>query len=216
MGQNTKFSIKAAFVTDDKTHAVSIMPAVASVIDIELFAWESLQSNDLLGVHILIFDVDIANVENINRLKSIHKSVGHEPHTIYPVDRRDHRAESQINALRAKHTVARPLVSGALIEKITDICENEADVVSYIAANTPEKKAAATSLMISDLFDGISSSILRGGLLPTAELNTTTRDVVRTLESADMNTWLAAVRTHSSFTYKHVMVVTGFAAAFGL
>lgn len=216
MRQNTKFSINAAFVTDDKAHAVSIMPAVASMIDIELFDWENLQSSDLLGIHILIFDVDIGNVENINRLKDIQKSVGYEPHTIYPVDRRDHHAESQINALRAKHNVARPLEGNALIEKITEICENEADIVAYIAANTPEKKAASTSLMISDLFDGISNSILRGGKLPTAELNSTTRNVIHTLDSADMDTWLAAVRTHSSFTYKHVMVVTGFAAAFGL
>jgi len=31
-----------------------------------------------------------------------------------------------------------------------------------------------------------------------------------------MDTWLSAVRAHSSYTYKHVMVVTGLAAAFGL
>lgn len=216
MQQNTKFSLKAAFVTDDKVHAVSIMPAVTSVIDIKLFAWEHLQNNDLLDVHILIFDVDIGNVENINRLKDIQKSIGYEPHTIYPVDRRDHRAESQVNALRAKHIVGRPLESGALIKKIIEICKSESDLVATIAANTPAKKAAATSLMISDLFDGISNSILRGEQLPTTELNSATRDVIRTLESADMDTWLAAVRTHSSFTYKHVMVVTGFAAAFGL
>lgn len=216
MQVHTQFAIKAALVTDDKAHAISVMPAVSSLLDIELFAWESLQDVDLLDVQILIFDVDIGDVENINRLKGIQKSIGREPHTIYPVDRRDRRAESQINALGAKHNVARPLESGALIQKITDICESETDLVAAIAANTPEKKAAATSLAISDLFDGISNSILRGGKLPTAELNQTTREVIGTLQSADMDTWLAAVRTHSSFTYKHVMVVTGFAAAFGL
>ena len=216
MPQKEKFSVKAAFVTDDKAHAVTIMPAVSSVIDIQLFDWESLENRDLLDVDILIFDVDIGGVENINRLKAIQKTIGHEAHTIYPVDRGDRRAESQINALGARYDVGRPLESGELIQKITDICQNETDIVAAIAANTPEKKAAATSLMISDLFDGISNSILRGEKLPAAELNRASRDVIRTLDSADMNTWLSAVRKHSSFTYKHVMVVTGLAAAFGL
>lgn len=216
MQQNEKFTVKAAFVTDDQAHAVTIMPAVSSVIDIELFVWESLQSHDLLDVDILIFDVDIGDVENINRLKAIQKTIGHEAHTIYPVNRGDRRAESQINALGAKYHVGRPLESGELIQKITDICTNETDLIAIIAANTPAKKAAATSLMISDLFDGLSNSILRGEKLPTVELNRASRDVIRTLDSADMDTWLAAVRTHSSFTYKHVMVVTGLAAAFGL
>ena len=216
MRQNEKFSVKAAFVTDDKAHAVTIMPAVSLVIDIELFDWENLQSQDLIDVDILIFDVDIGDVENIHRLKAIQKTIGHEAHTIYPVNRGDHRAESQINALGARHDIGRPLESGELVRKITDICKSETDLVAAIAANTPEKKAAATSLMISDLFDGISKSILRGGKLPTAELNKASRDVIRTLDSVNMDTWLAAVRTHSSFTYKHVMVVTGLAAAFGL
>ena len=216
MQQNEKLPVKAAFVTDDKAHAITIMPAVSSVLDIELFVWESLQSQDLLDVDVLIFDVDIGDVENINRLKAIQKAVGHEAHTIYPVTRGDRRAESQINALGAKYNVGRPLESGELILKITDICQIETDLVANIAANTPEKKAAATSLMISDLFDGISNSILRGEKLPANELNKASRNVIRTLDAADMDTWLAAVRTHSSFTYKHVMVVTGLAAAFGI
>lgn len=216
MQGNTQFSIKAALVTDDKAHAVSVMPTVSSLLDIDLFAWETLQDTDLLDVQILIFDVDIGDVENINRLKAIQKKIGREPHTIYPVDRRDHRAESQINALGAKHNIGRPLDSGALVQKITDICKNETDIVAAIAANTPAKKAAAASLAISDLFDGISNSILRSDQLPTAELSNATRDVIRTLGASDMDTWLTAVRVHSSFTYKHVMVVTGFAAAFGL
>jgi len=216
MQGNTQFSIKAALVTDDKAHAVSVMPTVSSLLDIDLFAWETLQDTDLLDVQILIFDVDIGDVENINRLRAIQKKIGCEPHTIYPVDRGDHRAESQINALGAKHNIGRPLDSGALVQKITDICKNETDIVAAIAANTPAKKAAAASLAISDLFDGISNSILRSDQLPTAELSNATRDVIRTLGAADMDTWLTAVRAHSSFTYKHVMVVTGFAAAFGL
>ena len=216
MQQNKKLPVKAAFVTDNKAHAVTVMPAVSSVLDIELFVWKSLQSRDLLGVDILIFDVDIGNVENINRLKAIQKAIGHEAHTIYPVTRGDRRAESQINALGARYNVGRPLQNGELILKITDICKTEADLVATIAANTPEKKATVTSLMISDLFDGISNSILRGEKLPAAELNKASRDVIKALGSADMDTWLAAVRTHSSFTYKHVMVVTGLAAAFGL
>ena len=216
MRQNNKLSIKSAFVTDDKAHAVTIMPAVSSVLDIELFAWENLQNGDLINVDILIFDVDIGDVGNINRLKNIQKAVGHEPHTIYPINRGDRRAASQINALGAKHDIARPLDSGELIQKITDICKNEADLAATIAANTPEKKTAATTLAIADIFDGISNSILRGGKLPTEQLDKTTQDIIRTLRAADMDTWLAAVRSHSSFTYKHVMVVTGFAAAFGL
>jgi len=171
MQQNQKLPIKAAFVTDDKVHAVTIMPAVSSVLDIELFDWVNLQSQDLIDVDILIFDVDIGDVENINRLKAIQTAVGREAHTIYPVERGDRRAESQINALGARHDIGRPLESSELILKITDICTTEADLVAAIAANTPEKKAAATSLMISDLFDGISNTILRGEKLPATELN---------------------------------------------
>ena len=53
MPQKEKFSVKAAFVTDDKAHAVTIMPAVSSVIDIQLFDWESLENRDLLDVCLL-------------------------------------------------------------------------------------------------------------------------------------------------------------------
>lgn len=216
MWGRTQFAINAALVTDDKAHAVTLLPALSSLVEIELFAWEALQGDDLIGVHILIFDVNVGDVDNINRLKNIQQSIGHEPHTIYPVDRGDRRAESQINALGAKHNISRPLESGALIQKITDICKNEPELVAAIEASSPAKQAASTSLAISDLFDGFSNSILRGKKVPAKELKSTSRDVIRTLETADMDTWLAAVRTHSSFTYRHVMVVTGFAAAFGV
>ncbi|MEP1443360.1 MAG: HD domain-containing phosphohydrolase [Hyphomicrobiales bacterium] len=216
MQEKYQFSIKAALVTDDKARAASVMPAMSSLLEIELFAWESLQENDLLDSHIFIFDVDISDVENIIRLKEIQKSLGYEPQTIFSIDGNDRRAESQVNALGSKHNVSRPLESDALVEKITDICTNEVDILAVIAANAPEKKAATTTLAIADIFDSISSSILRGGKLPTEELTQTTTNIVRTVSSTGMDTWLAAVRSHSSFTYKHVMVVTGFAAAFGL
>lgn len=80
----------------------------------------------------------------------------------------------------------------------------------------PEKEASSLCRALTQTFDRSTHSVLESQSLPVADIQKCAENVIHVLENITTLQWLAAVRTHGSFTYRHIMIVTGFAAKFGL
>lgn len=214
---SSKLPLSVAIVTDDPAHAASLLPEISIVVSAELFVWNKLRDKDLTNIDILIFDVDISIVANIRRLREIQSRIEKRQETVFPVDKSNHKAVSQSNALGAKHIVKRPLEAAQLVTKLAEICKTEHPDMSFeLEPIKPARVAVAACLEVSDLLDGLEIAVRSGRALPVEQLYEGSSKVVGAIESTDMDTWLTTVRSHSSYTYRHIMIVTGFAAAFGV
>ena len=64
------------------------------------------------------------------------------------------------------------------------------------------------------MMDSIVIAARSGAPLPLDDIHNNCENAIASMRNGNMKTWLNAVRSHSSYTYRHVMEVTGFAALF--
>lgn len=211
MPSSFSFPHSVAFITDNKTNAASIVRELSSLVSVNLLMWNFLELSSLDGFDILVIDVDLAKLENIERLKTLRKNLDIKSQTIFSADRGNRAVVAQTNALGANHVIARPINSAQLVSTIFDICNLETN-----QPKSAHKLAGDACLNIADTMDMLTLSARKGGKLPLEEMSKSCESVIQAVASANMQTWLQSVRAHSSFTYRHVMIVTGFAALFGV
>lgn len=207
---------KIAIITDDLSHATKVAKEMAHSVYIEVFNWAKFKQANLRDFDIPVFDVDIGVVKNVNRLKKIQNKNKKREDTIFSIDRGNFGLVTQANAIGVQNDVKRPLSSEELTQVVVRLCNKKA---TPNAARYDEvvatKKSADACLAVSDLMDGLMLAVRKGTQLPVEEMQASSSHIIDAIDNANMDTWLKAVRSHSSFTYRHVMIVSGFAAAFG-
>ena len=215
MSEKYQFPQTVVIVTDDLSNATKAAKKMATIAAIELYNWETFSEADLEKFDIPVFDVDLRSGKNVARLKKIQKNNEKAEETVFSVDHRNHVVAAQANALGVNVDVKRPLNSRELTRVIIKLCTNQKNLETIkVDRKNITKKSADASVAVSDMMDGLMIAIRKGGTLPVEEMQQSSAQIIEAVAHADMDTWLKAVRSHSSYTYRHVMVVTGFAAAF--
>lgn len=216
MGDELKYSQTVAIVTDDIAYGALLLPALANIADIEVLDWNSVRNASLKKYNVLVIDVDLGEPANVSRLRAFRESDDKRDQIILSAPKNNHKNVAQANALGARYMVNRPLEPLELKNAVITVCDENEKRRKGNRTGTPDKKVATSAcLAISDLMDSLSRAVKRNGALPTDEIYAGSSQIIHALEQADMDTWLSVVRSHSSFTYRHVMIVTGFAGAFG-
>lgn len=215
MAKAYKYPQTVAIITDDLLNATKVAKKIANIFSVEVFAWPEFKETQLRGFDFPIFDVDIGVGKNVARLKKIQEKNKNSANAIFSFDRRNHGVVAQANALGVAHDVKRPLNSEQLTNVLISLC-NTKSVMKVIGdkENTPEKKSKDACLAISDLMDGFVLSVRKGGILPVEEMHESINHIIDAVGNLDIKRWFKAVRPHSSYTYRHVMIVSGYAAAF--
>ncbi|MEP1443361.1 MAG: HD domain-containing phosphohydrolase [Hyphomicrobiales bacterium] len=202
---------KAAFITDDKLSALGILAELRTDVAIELAVWEFIDDTDLAAYDIVIIDLNLKKQNAASKLSGLLKSSDFDGDLIFSADKSNHAEMAQAYALGAHHTIARPINSTQLTKTLLDITHTQP---------RPEKGsiefATDTCLEIADMMDSMMISVRSGAPLPLEEIYQNCENVITSIRHGDMKTWLKAVRAHSSYTYRHVMIVTGFAALFAV
>lgn len=217
MSEKSKFTAQIAFITDDPSQGVDVLRKTNVVAATELYVWDQVSHGQVNEADIIIFDIDTGIAANIDRIKAIKASLREDQKVVFATDKTNRRATLKIKAMGARDIVERPIVTNELIPILTEICLvnfAEDDQVERLAALG--RLAANASLSISDLMDSFTLVAKMGGKLPIDDLNSSSSQVNQVFQESGMDEWLKTVRLHSSYTYRHVMLVTGFAAAFGL
>lgn len=216
MTEAYQFPQTVVIITDDLSNATKVARKMAGIVSIELFNWKSFKAEDLNKYDIPVFDMDIQVAKNVAWLKTIQSKNEKLKETIFSFDRGNRSVVVQANALGADISVTRPLNSEQLTSIIVKLCnENINSESTKHDAISQTKKTSDACLTVSDLMDSIAIAIRKGGKLPVHEMQESSRQIIDAIDNADMDTWMKAVRSHSSYTYRHVMIVAGFAAAFG-
>lgn len=202
-------------ITDDLTNATQVAKEMVGIISVEVINWDTFRTTDLKHFDIPIIDVNIGVTDNVTRLKKFQRKNTRRHETVFSVDRSNHAMVAQLNALGVYIDVKRPLEASQLLNVIIRLC-NKMSGSSTLKQEegVGAKKSSEACLAIADLMDSFVSTVRRGEQLPVEEMRDSSRQIIDAIENADMDTWLKAVRAHSSFTYRHVMIVTGFSAAF--
>ena len=216
MTEAYQFPQTVVIITDDLSHATKVARKMAGIVSIELFNWKSFKADDLIKYDIPVFDIDMQIAKNVAWLKTIQSKNEKLKETIFSFDRSNRSLVVQANALGAHINVTRPLNSDELTSVIVKLCsENTNFKSSQHSAPNQIKKPSDACLTVSDLMDSIAIAIRKGGKLPVHEMQESSRQIIEAIDNTDMDNWMKAVRSHSSYTYRHTMVVAGFAAAFG-
>ena len=202
---------KAAFITDDKLSALSILAELRSNVSIELIVWEFIDAINLADYGIVIVDLNLKNRDNASKLSAYLKSSRCAGEFIFAADKSSRAEMAQAHSFGAHHTIARPINSTQLTKTLLDITHTE---------KRPEKGsiefATDTCLEIADMMDSMMIAARSGAPLPLEKIYMNCESVITSMRQGNMKTWLKAVRSHSSYTYRHVMIVTGFAALFAV
>lgn len=216
MTQSFRYNQTVALITDDLSNATKVAKEIADIVAIEVFNWATFRERDIKKFDIPVFDVDLSVTANVTRLKKIQHKNEKRQETIFSVNRSNHAIAAQANALGVYLDVKRPLDPVQLLNVIISLCDKQANSASF--GHDPEiaaKKSMEACLAVADLMDSFVLAVRKGGKLPVEDMKESSSQIIDAIENADMEVWLKAVRSHSSYTYRHVMIVTGFAAAFG-
>jgi len=182
-------TLTTAFIADDKLSALNVLAALNSDLSIELIVWEFVDDADLSAFDIVVIGLNLKQPTIASRLSQILKTSKFTGNLILAVDKSSRAEVAQAHALGAAHTIARKKA----IEFASDTC-----------------------LEIADMMDSMMFAARGGAPLPLDDIHNNCENVIASMRNGNMDTWLKAVRAHSSYTYRHVMVVTGFAALFGV
>ena len=204
-------TLTIAFITDDKLSALNVLAALNSDLSIELIVWEFVDDADLSAFDIVVIGLNLKQPTIASRLSQILKTSKFTGNLILAVDKSSRAEVAQAHALGAAQTIARPINATQLFKTLLDITHIQ---------KGPEKKAiefaSDTCLEIADMMDSMMFAARGGAPLPLDDIHNNCENVIASMRNGNMDTWLKAVRAHSSYTYRHVMVVTGFAALFGV
>ena len=203
--------LKAAFITDDKLSALDVLAALNSDLSIELIVWEFVDDADLSAFDIVVIGLNLKHPDIANKLSQILKTSQFTGDLILVADKSSRAEIAQAHALGAAYTIARPINATQLSKTLLDIThfKNQTEKGSI-------EFSSNTCLEIADMMDSIMIAARNGAPLPLDEIHKNCENVITTMRNGNMDTWLKAVRLHSSYSYRHVMVVTGFAALFGV
>lgn len=211
MSELSMFSISVAFVTDNESNAVMTLSEVNTVASAQMVSWKLLNLTGLSTFDVVIFDIDLMDVENVMRLKMLQSQSDFKGQTIFATDIGNRAAIAQTNALGAHHVIARPINNAQLISTIADIYNARKNMPGMA-----DKQAGSACLAIADMMDTLTTSARKGAQLPLDQIYGSCENVFGVMADVDTKTWLKAVRVHSSYTHRHIMVTAGFSALFGV
>lgn len=188
-----------------------IMAELNALWPTEMHIWDYVEGKEFASTNITIFSVDLKIPNNIQRLKNLLKQTEFKGKLVLTADKSSRSELMQAHALGANHTIAQPINATELIKTISDIMNEPTN-----GGKNAIQLANDTCLEIADMMDQMMVSMRNGGPLPFEEIHNSCENVTSAISEGDMKTWLKAVRTHSSYTYRHIMIVTGFAALFAV
>lgn len=202
-------NVKATFITDEKLSAMSVLAELSSDLSIELIVWEFIEAFDLTTFDIVIVGVNLKDPSIASKLSNVLKASQFTGSLILAVDESSRVEVAQAHALGAVYTIARPINATQLFKTLLDVTN-----INKQPEKEPIEFASDTCVKIADMMDSMTIAARRGGPLPLDEIHMNCENVITSMRNGNMDTWLKAVRSHSSYTYRHVMIVTGFAALF--
>lgn len=162
---------------------------------------------DVMSAASVVVDADLRNLDNITLLrKALPKVRGGQ--RLFIVDTSARAAVVQAYSLGASSVIPSPLDARALQHRL-----------ALLYANTDETKLdvqpagmATSAAALASMFD----AVVKGKKIDLAEAQQATTEIIDTVATQGLTTWLDNVRRYHEGTYQHCLLVTGVAVDFAL
>jgi HD-GYP domain-containing protein (c-di-GMP phosphodiesterase class II) len=161
----------------------------------------------------IVVDIDLRSTESVQRVrrKLVGKAYQSMPRLFVLADTM-HHGSTQAWALGATDTIQRPFDAQAVLRRLTasfaEISEKEPSNASREALT---KGVAAAHAVLVRVFEKLRAGV---PLSPDDVMQEETR-ILKALKRSTLKEWVLAVSRHHNRSYRHCLLVTGFAVAFG-
>lgn len=195
---------------DQSTDLARILSAVGQV---EVVSTGDIPDAPLKALSGVVVDVDLKSPESVQRLrrKLVGKAYQSIPRLFVLADTL-HHGSTQAWALGATDTIQRPFEEQAILRRLESsfsvIAEKEPTSASREALN---RGVAAAHAVLVRVFEKLRAGV---ALSPDDIMQEETR-ILKALKRSSLKEWVLAVSRHHNRSYRHCLLVTGFAVAFG-
>jgi HD-GYP domain-containing protein (c-di-GMP phosphodiesterase class II) len=167
-------------------------------------------ARDLSGI---VVDIDLRSAESIQRIRRKLVSKGYQSlPRLFVLNDAFHHGSTQAWALGATDTINRPLDASAILRRLegsfAETAEKEPTSAGREALN--RGVTAAHSILVR-VFEKLRAGV---PLTPDDVMQEETR-ILKALKHSTLKEWIVAVSRHHNRSYRHCLLVTGFAVAFG-
>ncbi|MDR3469416.1 MAG: HD domain-containing phosphohydrolase [Xanthobacteraceae bacterium] len=195
---------------DQSTDLARILSVVGQV---EVVSTRDIPDAPVKALSGVVVDVDLKSPESVQRLrrKLVGKAYQSIPRLFVIADTM-HHGSTQAWALGATDTIQRPFEEQAILRRLESsfsvIAEKEPSSASREALN---RGVAAAHAVLVRVFEKLRAGV---ALSPDDIMQEETR-ILKALKRSSLKEWVLAVSRHHNRSYRHCLLVTGFAVAFG-
>jgi putative nucleotidyltransferase with HDIG domain len=158
----------------------------------------------------IIAAADLRNAENVAALKTVSTAFKSARRKIFVVDQKARLDAAQAYALGATHVLFNPVNQQSLLAALGESGKPQepAGDADRVAREAASEGAAC--------LDSMFSRVLTGQQVDVAEVKHAASRIADAVCESGFSHWMETVRRHHEGTYRHCLLVTGTAAAFGL
>lgn len=159
----------------------------------------------------LVIDCDLRSAATAKALKGIMAEPNAVERSLFLVEQRNFANRVRTNALGSVRMLERETETAVIVNEISNILGS----LRPIPQGDAPADIQAMFRYTTKLNHEIGVAVHTGKDLPKTKVEAVGHKLVELLASRGIDAWIKAVRHHHSHTYRHCMMVTGFAVAFG-
>ncbi len=156
----------------------------------------------------VVVDADLRNLENIESIRLALPKVRGASQRLFIVERQARAAMVQAYSLGASSVIPSPLDARAQQNRLAMLYSDDATA----AGQGPPPAMANSAAALAAMFD----QVLHGNPVNLADAQVMTSEIIGTVASNGLTTWLDNVRRYHEGTFQHCLLVTGVAVDFAL
>ena len=198
-------------ICDNLAKSEKLNAALSSNFWVEISLVDKQSGTPIATDCVVVIDCDLANKTSVAALKASIAAFLHPERSIFLVDGSDFAGRIRSNALGGGLVMNRAAGTSSLIREIENILRD--------LRPTPDTGAPADVSRVLEqarrLQQDIAVAVHDDEALPKEAIATIADNLVDILATHGIDTWIDTVRHYHSHTYRHCMMVTGYAVAFG-
>jgi putative nucleotidyltransferase with HDIG domain len=197
------------FVDPDRSVGIdSIRRDLGNTFELKFFSFNRIR--DVAPGRFQVFDINLSDGPRLEDIKKWAKDRPRDSKLIFAVDKASRAEKIQAYALGATDIIHRP-VTGRSLRKVlsSEFDALAVDICEPSLAISPAAGAALQAL------ENTFSAACLGAPVDFNKINAAGEELVACIEMQGLGSWIGNVRRHHSQTYRHSLIVTGVAVAFG-
>lgn len=206
--QKKRRLLLASDIEDQSEELADILRNAGNVETISIFDLPDHPASDFSGV---VVDIDLTSVEAVQRVRTklTRKAYQALPRLFVLADSL-HHGSAQAWALGATDTIQRPFDPDSILHRIRHAFPETPEDQQASAAKFLAKGVAAAQAVMVKIFQRLPA----GTPLTFDDVMKAETQILEALKRSSLKDWLAAVSKHHKRSYRHTLVVTGYAVAF--